>query len=194
MSIYYKAGFCVYTVNTFSTYIPITKSHYTYQVNRSLWSSRHIISEFCLTSVSLDCWRISWGLEELSVFRSWWRLSRQTRPARRTSSAGPRLTTPVNTTRTRSGQIQSRCGDDDDNDDDDEDDDDYESNGDSYDGFWNQKAFLIPKAKTSEEDADDNDDDDEDYDQGWDPLQGQVPVARDRPWSLFTTETRWGLI
>ena len=98
MSIYYKAGFCVYTVNTFSTYIPITKSHYTYPVNRSLWSSSHIISEFCLTSVSLDCWRISWGLEELSVFRSLWRLSRQTRPARRTSSAGPRLTTPVNTT------------------------------------------------------------------------------------------------
>ena len=27
------------------------------------------------------------------------------------------------------------------------------------DGFWNQKAFLLPKAITSEEDDEDNDDD-----------------------------------
>ena len=52
------------------------------------------------------------------------------------------------------------------NEDEDDNDDNVEGDGDCYDGFWNQKAFLIPKAKTSEEDADDNDDDDEDYDQG----------------------------
>ena len=29
------------------------------------------------------------------------------------------------------------------------------------DGFWNQKAFLLPKAITSEEDDEDNDDDED---------------------------------